>query len=542
MMIDVNEICKNYFPYSSPRESQINAIEKILNAFLNGKRYFTLEAGTGVGKSAIAYTVARYINEKTKDIENYINGTYFITSQKILQEQYIKDFGKLNMKSIFSSKNYNCKKNLKKTCCEIQTELRSTNNNVPGFESCSYDCVYKLYKKEFIESNLSVTNFPYIMTESNYSGKIKPRKLLIIDEAHNIETELSKFIEISVSEHFAKLVLKLSMPKLETQFQAYKWIVDIYYPKLKSHYNFIQDQLSKFNKLKDNLENLQKLTKQLELLDSHYNKIEKFIEIYDKDNWVFELKETDAKKMFRLTFKPIDISNYAHEYLLKMGYYVLFMSATLLSSEKFLETLGIKQEDSESLFIPSPFPVKNKPIFILNSGFMNQGSIDNTLPVLVKTIKEIIEQHKSDKGIIHTHSYKIANYLEQQLKSKRLLFANSDNKDEILKKHKNSKEPTILVSPSMTEGVDLYGEQSRFQILCKIPYPYLGDKLVSKRMHKWKWWYPFQTSKTVIQSIGRSIRSEDDYAVTYILDSEWERFYGKNKDLFPKDFEECLQK
>jgi Rad3-related DNA helicase len=93
----------------------------------------------------------------------------------------------------------------------------------------------------------------------------------------------------------------------------------------------------------------------------------------------------------------------------------------------------------------------------------------------------------------------------------------------------------------MTEGVDLAGDASRFQVLCKIPYPFLGDKLVKKRMHKWKWWYPFQTTKTIIQSIGRSIRSEDDTAVTYILDSDWGKFYRINATLFPDDFKLCIK-
>ena len=93
----------------------------------------------------------------------------------------------------------------------------------------------------------------------------------------------------------------------------------------------------------------------------------------------------------------------------------------------------------------------------------------------------------------------------------------------------------------MTEGVDLEGDASRFQIVCKVPYPYLGDKLVKKRMNKWPWWYPFQTAKTVIQSVGRSVRSESDTAVTYILDADWERFYERNKKLFPSDFRTCLR-
>ena len=110
----------------------------------------------------------------------------------------------------------------------------------------------------------------------------------------------------------------------------------------------------------------------------------------------------------------------------------------------------------------------------------------------------------------------------------------------MLKKHISSKTPTVILSPSMTEGVDLSGDISRFQILCKIPYPYLGDKLVSKRMNKWPWWYPLQTTKTIVQSVGRSVRNEEDFAVTYILDSDWEFFYKINRSLFPNDFKSCI--
>jgi len=93
----------------------------------------------------------------------------------------------------------------------------------------------------------------------------------------------------------------------------------------------------------------------------------------------------------------------------------------------------------------------------------------------------------------------------------------------------------------MTEGVDLHGDLSRFQVICKVPYPYLGDKLVKKKMHKWKWWYPRQTVKTIVQSTGRSVRNADDFAITYILDADWNYFFYKNKNMFPDDFLNCLQ-
>ena len=55
-------------------------------------------------------------------------------------------------------------------------------------------------------------------------------------------------------------------------------------------------------------------------------------------------------------------------------------------------------------------------------------------------------------------------------------------------------------------------------------------------MKKWDWWYSFQTVRVIIQSIGRSIRHQKDYAKTYILDSCWENFYRDNYKLFPETF------
>ena len=103
-----------------------------------------------------------------------------------------------------------------------------------------------------------------------------------------------------------------------------------------------------------------------------------------------------------------------------------------------------------------------------------------------------------------------------------------------------SKQPTVLLSPSMTEGVDLKGDLSRFQILCKVPYPWLGDPIIRKRMKKYPSWYPLQTAMTVVQSVGRSVRNKNDKAVTYILDADWNKFYRKHKNLFCEDFKRLI--
>ena len=63
MEVNLNNSFDKYFPYKEQREQQTYAIQKVIEAFMNDdKRFVILEAGTGVGKSAIGLTVARYIN------------------------------------------------------------------------------------------------------------------------------------------------------------------------------------------------------------------------------------------------------------------------------------------------------------------------------------------------------------------------------------------------------------------------------------------------------------------------------------------------
>ncbi len=84
-----------HFPYDVPRKEQVSAIEFGLKAFLeDDKKFCIIEAGTGVGKSAVGVTVARVLNEHLLKTDEFGSGAYFLTTQKVLQEQYENDFGK----------------------------------------------------------------------------------------------------------------------------------------------------------------------------------------------------------------------------------------------------------------------------------------------------------------------------------------------------------------------------------------------------------------------------------------------------------------
>ena len=535
---------ENHFPFKEIRSQQREAIEFALDSFLNSdNRFCVIEAGTGVGKSAIGLTVARYLSENSPDTTGRFEpGSYFLTTQKILQEQYVRDFP--TVVSLKSSSNYACSYHKKNSCAESQKLLKTADKSSRFFKSCAFNCKYKNQKSKFLNSSESVTNFSYFLTEANFSGKIVPRQVLVIDEGHNVETELSKFIEITVSEHFSRSILKLGFPKKLTQHQTFLWIKDTYLPAASRRLKFFEDTIENMGgeKLRESLKQFQSITKQYDLLRSHITKIKKFVKIYKSDNWVFETSTTDNRGYAKASFKPIDISLYAEDNLFRLGEKIIIMSATILDGKTFMKTLGIKESSSSFISIPSPFPVENRPIIFSPVGSMSSKAIDFTLPKLAESVKAILEHHKNEKGIIHCKTYKIANYLKRSLRSSRILTHDSTNRDLILEKHTSSKKNTVLLSPSMTEGVDLKDDASRFQIICKVPYPYLGDKLVRKRMNKFPGWYELQTAKSIVQSTGRSVRSESDHAVTYILDSDFDRFIKKSSAIFSEDFKKCLIK
>ena len=131
-------------------------------------------------------------------------------------------------------------------------------------------------------------------------------------------------------------------------------------------------------------------------------------------------------------------------------------------------------------------------------------------------------------------------YIQKNINSSRFLIHDTSNRIDVYNFHINSGKPTILLSPSFTEGIDLVDELSRFQIIVKVPYPYLGDEFIKKKMKRVSGWYEWETAKTIIQASGRSVRNENDHCITYILDSDFGKFYNKNSHLFPKWYSDAI--
>lgn len=77
----IDEMIIDNFPFPHARGEQLELIDEIIDAFSDHK-YVILEAGMGIGKSAIGTTVARIMTP-----------SYILTVNKQLQEQYREKFG-----------------------------------------------------------------------------------------------------------------------------------------------------------------------------------------------------------------------------------------------------------------------------------------------------------------------------------------------------------------------------------------------------------------------------------------------------------------
>jgi ATP-dependent DNA helicase DinG len=544
-----------YFPFQSVRAEQHRAIEFALDAFLvQGKKFVILELAPGCGKSAIGITLARLLEThggKTIDADGDVTtGAYVLTTQKILQQQYMNDFGPSSgrnlIRSLKSASNYECRFYNDQTCAESRRLLKQLGKQLEGTDfqkCCRGSCPYMVDKQEFIDSPIGITNFSYFLAETMYAKQLMPRSLLIIDECHNVENELGKFVEVTFSERFARSALGCKVPRLDTPEAVFEWIKGPYKNALTKTMRGLDKQLAAHFSGHGNT-GLSDMSKKFEMLDKHCCKVNRFIETYNPNNWVMNPVKTptgENRGGRKFEFKPVDVSSFGYDHLYRFGSRIIMMSATVVDKDTYCKSIGVKPEDAAYLRLPSPFPLENRPIHYLGVGSMSMNNIDDTLPVLTKVVKDLLTLHQNEKGIVHCVSYRVAQHLVDTIKSSRLLLHNSENREETIQKHLESPDPTVLVSPSMTEGVDLADDASRFQILCKVPFPYLGDRVIQLRKSRNSTWYSMMTARAVIQALGRSVRNDTDHATSYILDSDWERFFRSNVQMFPAEFSSALQ-
>ena len=216
------------------------------------------------------------------------------------------------------------------------------------------------------------------------------------------------------------------------------------------------------------------------------------------------------------------------------------MSSTILDKDGFCRDLGIPPEDAAFLSLDSDFPVENRQTFYMPQMKMNYGwnNAENAKgrERVVDTIEKLLQIHKDDSGIIHTANFAIASWLVRELQGSipHVIYEHSDeDRNTTIDMFMDSDEPSLLISPSSTEGLDLKDDLGRFAIFAKVPYGFLGDQWIKKRMEISSEWYTRNDMINIIQGGGRIVRSETDTGSVYIVDQSFDHLYRQTAGITP---------
>lgn len=639
--ISVKEYLEN-FPHTSFRNNQDNVIRQICEAFNSDCKYVILEAPTGFGKSAIAMTVARtlgssFVCTATKDLQTQYTydygflkvakgknnfqcrvkedfmeaGKYLCTSCNSRSEvecrhtscdygpclsdesmegsgcryrTFINDY-KIDNKGRKNERIFISKEKLENYQTEYSNWIHLKNFDNPRQWS---PCYYFDQLFQALKASHSIFNYSIFLSLLANKSMIQQRELLVLDEAHLLETEIIKFRGLSISKkRWRRYINDFKM--IDYGFDLNGWLgflIDlektiltligydslvkslVMERKIKYGYDskskakaknkrivsaselFEDDESLEIDIKSENKKHFQ-IDKEL-LIDivQDIDKLTRTINniLSNPKNWIVSEVHKENYDVLRVEFKPLDASKYIRTVVEKCPK-TLIMSATILDHRTFEKNLGLDTGDDRTKFIQiqSDFPIENRPIFPLSVEYLNFSNLQQTdvKTKISRAIDNIMHIHSNDKGIIHTTSYEQLNFIKENLSkmnSRRLILTDPEiQRDEVIKEHIDSKKPTVLISPSLHTGLDLKDNLSRFQIITKVPYPNIADKWTSEKRKINEEWYYWQTAVRLVQAYGRSIRSKDDWAKTYVLDAAFNYFVKMNVNILPKWFVSAIR-
>ena len=525
-----------HFPAGfTPRPEQARLLAELADALAEiaedrrAPRVLLVEAPPGVGKSHLAMTLARWSGD-----------AYLLTSQKLLQDQYEREFGG-ELALVKGRDNYTCERYPAAMVPTSRGACRRARGPACG-------CPYVRAKQIAMNAPVFCTNTAYFATLRHWHTEhLRRRKLLVIDEAHNLESQLvgvftARFSHDEMREWFGRPLPRLShadeyrpvlaeyVERLESRREEIVRTLDVVRPPALPDDVFLESPPTREE---------HDLLGQRDQLDAALARLTFFLDAEDRE-WVVRYP---AETAAALSLVPLTVASMAQELLAECADVTVLSSAFLGHREVLAECFGLEPDAVRVLTIGSPFALEQRPIVYRPVGALSRATRAQLEPALFAEVGAILAAHPDDKGLIHVASYEMGRRLVADLaaraphESRRLLWIDSAvGKSPALGHHRASPLPTVLVSPSLREGVDLPDDFLRFQVVTKLPYPDLGDPWTAARQSRDHRWYALETAKALLQTYGRSCRHAGDHGVTYVLDGQFARFLQRYRVLLPEWF------
>ena len=545
------------------RPMQRETITAICKAYFEDPQAtIVIDAPTGTGKSIIAMASSLVLSMLDKK-------GYMITSDLSLQDQYESDFYRLGLHwpSVKGVDNYECSVNgLPFSLGDCR--LKGMSYDQASKLECYGNCQYLQNRERAINHRVTLLNYAFWLLQRNYvedqradegGSPFEQRDFVFFDEAHKvdeivqnhfsprIDTTISGKIQ-TVNSFLTKWGFsepKVTKSRIETVIYTLMQETDKneIFKNMKYLKHFLGEYKSMGNEIKTAAKkrfntsavprDWQNAMTAIDRIKDVYCKFDDYIDIIEEvglDKMVIDQRQEEA------VFTCIEEQWLIRKHLHAKANFKVFMSATIGDPASYMKIMGI--ENAKFIRLTNDFNYDKSPIVFINKHRMSMREKEASLPKVLEMLDKIIDKHKGQRGVIHCGSYEFMNYIMSKSKHTfRLInYENSKDKADALELFKK-KEGSVLVGPSILEGLDLKDDISRFQIFFKVPYPSLNSPHIKAKMKYMPDWYDWKTSVSFLQGVGRSVRSKDDWAVTYMLDACFRTLISK----VPKDIKSRIK-
>lgn len=499
------------------RVTQLDACERIVDAFDRGVQVVFLDAPTGAGKTLIAEMVRRRV----------ANRAVYAAHALGLQDQFARDFpgaAVLKGRSNYQTQTVAFPEVTAADCTASKDPLEC--KFCPQVDQCAY----RQARKAAMGGRLAVVNTAYMLAEMSGSASgLAGRDLVTVDEADVLEQALMNAIEFSVSPGLAKR-LKVKLPsKAAHKPTIAKWLLNDFVQAAERLRRTIRGQGVEQRRERARLTGL-------------IGRAKLVAKDFEDGLWV---RDYGLSRGLDLVLKPVKVDTHAPRMLWGKAPRWLLMSATLISTDEMQDSLGLEGLASETVSVPMMFPVENRLIHAVPMALMSAKNKDEAWPEMAAAISTVLVQHPGERVLVHTVSYGLADFLAEHVRPggrEVFVYRGARERERVVEAFKRS-DAGVLFAASVDRGFDFAGDEARVVVVAKIPFPYLGDRVVSSRMRLpgGEGWYQVQMVRRLVQMTGRGVRSESDWCTTYILDSAfYQVVLRRSERLFPGWWRDAL--
>ncbi len=509
------------FPAPSFRGAQETALARIREAFAAGNDVVLVRAPTGSGKSLLARAVAGCARRPGEAAPVDAHGAYYTTPQvsqldDVAGDELLDDFAVIRGKS-----NYDC---------ILPGETETPVSEAPCARETGFDCPVKhrcpYFSDRAIASNRAIAamTLAYFMQTAG-SDVFGKRDVVVVDEAHGLAEWAEMYATIDLSPARVPVWDACEPPAVDGLAD-----VEGYAERLLRVCGRRQEELRGQSELSRaevaERDRLAELVRELGWF------LEDASDPESPTTWVVDQADGAGSAV---TVKPMDPARYLHHTVWDRGNKFALLSATILNKEAFCAGAGLDPATVALVDVPHTFPLEHRPLYDVTCGKMTYDHRDETLPKVARTVVRLMQRHPEEKGLVHAHSYAIADRLVSHLEDMgvggRVRAHDRESRDDALAGWKREASNAVFVAVKMEEALDLHGDLCRWQVICKAPYPNTRDSRVARRLEEGQWgWYYRTALRTVIQAAGRVVRAPDDHGATYLADSSlldlFERAHG----------------